>query len=98
MDRINFKKWGFHFMIWIIIINTIVYYLTVNYVNRLMAGDSTILVIAQLGLVATFLLVLSLIFMTLSIVKKEKRNYQFWIAAIGIFIFGGLPLLMSIFS
>ncbi|WP_299680566.1 hypothetical protein [uncultured Dokdonia sp.] len=98
MDKISFKKWAFHFMIWVIIINSIIYYLTANYVNKLMAGDSVIVVISRLGLVGALLLVLTLLFIILSIVKKEKRNYQFWIAAVGIFLFGGFQLLMAVFS
>lgn len=98
MNKINFKSWAFRFIVWVIIINGIVAYLTATYVNFLMAGDSTILVISRLGLVATLLLVLTLLFIILSIVKKEKRNYQFWVAAIGVLIFGGFPFLIHLFS
>lgn len=98
MDKINFKKWAFHFMIWIIIINSVVAYLTATYFNLSNSYNNTGEVITRLGILATLLLGLTLLFIILSSVKKEKRNYQFWIASIGVFIFGVLPLLMSIFS
>jgi hypothetical protein len=98
MDKINFKKWAFHFMIWIMIINGIVFYLTITHVNLFNMQDNTGEVILRLGLVATLLLVLSLLFIILSLVKKEKRNYQFWIAVFGILFFGGSPFLIQLLS
>lgn len=98
MDRINFKKWAFRFTIWIIIINIVVTYLVVTYVDLFNTYDNTGEVILRLGLVATFLLVLSFLFIIISIVKKEKRNYQFWVAVIGILLFGVFSFLMNLFS
>ncbi|MEP0265866.1 hypothetical protein [Dokdonia sp.] len=98
MDKVNFKKWAFHFMIWIIIINIITVYLLTTSASLFNTNHNTGEVVLRLGLVATLLLVLSLLFIILSLVKKEKRNYQFWIAAIGILLFGGFPLLMSVFG
>ena len=98
MNKINFKKWAFHFTIWVIIINGIVAYLTVTYVSLFNTYNNTGEVISRLGIIATLLLVLSLLFIILSSVKKEKRNYQFWIAVVGVLVFGGFPFLMNLFS
>ena len=89
MNSVNFKKWSFHFMIWIIIINIISFYLTIGYMN-----EEALL---YFGIIATILLVLSLIFIILSSIKKEKKNYQYWISLVGIFIFGVLPIIASFF-
>lgn len=89
-NNINFKKWAFHFIIWVVIINLIVSYLTATYVNSEMFGieDNTRAVMLALGIVATVLLALSLFFILASIIRKEQKNYQFWIALIGVILFG----------
>ncbi|GGG04562.1 hypothetical protein GCM10011344_01180 [Dokdonia pacifica] len=98
MNKINFKSWAFRFMVWVIIINIIIAYLTATYVGFFYTEDNTGQVIFRLGLVATLLLVLSILFIILSIIKKENRNYQFWVATVGIFVFGGFPLVMAVFG
>lgn len=77
--NINFKKWAFHFMIWVVIINLIVAYLTARYVDRTAFGiiDNTKEVLLALGIVATTLLVLSFFFIIGSLINKEQKNYQF---------------------
>lgn len=98
MDRINFRNWAFRFIIWLIIINGIIAYLIATHFNLPYTVDNTGEIISRLGLVATLLLVLSLLFIILSIVKKEKRNYKFWVVIVGLFVFGIAPLLLGAFS
>ncbi|MFK5982373.1 MAG: hypothetical protein QM499_05605 [Flavobacteriaceae bacterium] len=97
MNNINFKKWAFRFMVWIIIINIISYYLTISYTNFFNEQANTAETLFYLGIIGTFLLFLSLIFIVLSSINKEKKNYQYWISIVGIFIFGILPIIASAF-
>ena len=97
MKNINFKKWAFHFMIWILIINIISFYLTISYTSLFNEGDNTAEVLFYFGILGTVLLLLSLIFIIFSTIKKEKKNYQYWVSIVGLVIFGILPILGSIF-
>ncbi|NRD20946.1 hypothetical protein HNV08_12890 [Winogradskyella eckloniae] len=97
MNSINFKKWAFHFMIWIVIINVISFYLTISYTSIFNAGGNTAEVIFHFGILGTVLLLLSLIFIIFSSIKKEKKNYQCWTSIVGLVIFGILPILASLF-
>ena len=97
MKNINFKKWAFHFMIWILIINIISFYLTISYTSLFNEGDNTAEVLFYFGILGTVLLLLSLIFIIFSTIKKEKKNYQYWVSIVGLVIFGILPILGSLF-
>ena len=97
MNNINFKKWAFHFMIWVLIINIISFYLTISYTSIFNEGDNTAEVLFYFGILGTVLLLLSLIFIIFSTIKKEKKNYQYWISIVGLVIFGILPILGSLF-
>ncbi|MBC3760055.1 MULTISPECIES: hypothetical protein [Flavobacteriaceae] len=97
MNNINFKKWAFHFMIWILIINIISFYLTISYTSIFNEGDNTAQVLFYFGILGTVLLLLSLIFIIFSTIKKEKKNYQYWTSIVGLVIFGILPILASLF-
>jgi len=54
--------------------------------------NNTGLNLFYLGILSGILMILSVIFVIMSSVKKEKRNYQYWISIIGIVIFGIIPL------
>lgn len=97
MNNINFKKWAFHFMIWILIINIISFYLTISYTSLFNEGDNTAEVLFYFGILGTVLLLLSLIFIIFSTIKKEKKNYQYWASIVGLVIFGILPVFASLF-
>ncbi len=93
MNNIDFKKWAFHFTIWILIINIISFYLTISLTSLFNEQENTIEVLFYFGLLATILLLLSLIFIIFSTIKKEKKNYQYWTSVVGLTIFGILPIL-----
>ncbi len=95
--KINFKKWAFHFMIWVLIINLISFYLTISYTNLFYEENNTLEVLFYFGVLATILIVLSLIFIVISSIKKEKKNYQYWSVIIGLVVFGILPIVASLF-
>lgn len=97
MSNINFKKWAFHFMIWIIIVNIISFYLTINYVDLFNEQDNTGEVLFYIGIIGVILLLLCSIFIVLSSINKEEKNYQYWVSIVGIFIFGILPIITSFF-
>ena len=97
MNNINFKKWAFHFMIWILIINVISFYLTIRYTSIFNEGDNTAEVLFYFGILGTVLLLLSLIFIIFSSIKKETKNYQYWSSIAGLVIFGIMPILASLF-
>ncbi len=96
MNKINFKKWAFHFLIWVIVINIIIFYKSTRYTSVLIEQDNTGLAIFYLGVIATILLLMSLIFVVLSTIKKEQKNYQYWISVIGIILFGIFPIILNI--
>ena len=97
MNNINFKKWAFHFMIWILIINIISFYLTISYTSIFNEGNNTSEVLFYFGILGTVLLLVSLIFIIISTIKKEKKNYQYWTSIVGLVLFGILPILASLF-
>lgn len=93
MNIINFKKWAFHSTIGNVIINIMTFYVTLNHVDFPGVENNMSLTLFYFGMLSIILLLFSIIFSVLSIVKKEKRNYQFWISIIGILLFGILPLI-----
>jgi hypothetical protein len=95
MNKIIFKNWAFRFMIWILIINVIIFYLTVTYVNLPGVKNGTASTLFYLGLLSSILLLFTIIFMVISIIKKERRNYKFWMPIIGILILGIIPLMAN---
>ncbi|MFY8186954.1 MAG: hypothetical protein ACOVLC_03235 [Flavobacterium sp.] len=96
MNNINFKKWAFHFMIWSLIINIISFYLTISYTSVFNEGGNTTEALFYFGILGTVLLLLCLIFVIFSTIKKEKKNYQYWTSIVGLFLFGILPILANL--
>ena len=94
MDSINFKKWAFHFMIWILIIKVITLYLTSNNTSIFHSGNNTAEAYFYFGILETVLLLLCLIFIIISSIKKEKKNYQYWISIVGLVSIGILPTIL----
>lgn len=95
IDKINFKKWAFRFTIWVIVINVVNFYLVINF-DPLGGGNATASTFFYLGTFASALLLMSFVFLIISSIKKEGKNYQFWISAIGLILFGVIPFIESI--
>lgn len=89
MDKISFKKWAFKFIIWIFIMNVVAFFINVN---QLQFSETGLIVFGSLSFI---ILMLSFIFIVISSIKKEKRNYEYWISVIGISLFGILPLFIN---
>ena len=82
MNTINYKKWAFHFTIWIVIVNVVIFWVTVNYNSLVYDPQSVQQTIWKLGLLTNLLLIGTILFLVISTVKKEKKNYQYWIAMV----------------
>ena len=93
MNNVNFKQWAFHSTIWIAIINIASFYLTITYVNFSGVTNNTGQVLFYFGILSTLLLLLNIVFIVISSVRNEKKNYQYWISVVGIVLFGILPLI-----
>ena len=95
MKEISFKKWAFHFIIWILVLNVIIIYLTISLVDFPRLENNTISVLLYLGILANILLFLSIVFIVISSIRNEKKNYQYWVSITGIILFGILPFILS---
>lgn len=93
MSNLNFKKWAFHFTLWIAVINIITFYLVVNYTGFPGSENNIGLGLFYFGILSSILLLLTTVFIVISTIQKEAKNYQYWISVIGIVLFGILPLL-----
>ncbi|WP_430412912.1 hypothetical protein [Kordia sp.] len=83
MKYINYNKWAFHFMIWVMIICVLQVYLTVDF-NTFTYNQIRFLEVMQYFEIIAFVLFLTIVlFLTLSITFKKEKNYQFWLALIG---------------
>jgi len=78
--QITYKNWAFRFTVWIIIINIAAFWMTLHYNSLLYDQSQVIKKVWLLSLLGNLLLVGIILFLILSIVKKEKRNYKFWIS------------------
>ncbi len=79
----NFKKWAFRFLVYLIFINIAAFYLGVNFANGFDNLDLYESKMTILSLLGTILLLAGIIFTILSVTKKEKKNYQYYISLIG---------------
>ncbi len=59
--------------------------------------DNTGKVLFYFGIMTTILLFLSLIFIILSSIKKEEKNYKYWVTIVGISFFLLLPIIGTLF-
>ena len=77
MDKIIFKKWAFQFTIWLLIINAIIFYLLTSFFDSPTQTSNLGEVVGYLGLLSSLLLVLNVIFISVSTFKKEEKNYEY---------------------
>jgi len=79
-NETNYRKWSFKFLIYLIIINIAVFYIVVNFTNDSEKFNSNLNIISIIG---NLILLIGIILLGLSIIKKEKKNYQFYISIFG---------------
>ncbi|MCK8522961.1 hypothetical protein M0D21_15395 [Aquimarina sp. D1M17] len=97
MNNINFREWAFRFVVWDFIIQVITFLLTINYIDFSSTAYSVSITLFYLNTLSGALLILSVIFIIISSIEKEKKNYQYWGTIIGIFLFGVFPKIVGVF-
>lgn len=90
--KTNYKKWAFRFFIYIVIINIWVGYMATRPMFALSLDENGNVVESQsnipyylltAGIIATLLMLTGFVLTILSISKREKRDYQYYISIIG---------------
>lgn len=79
----NYKKWSFRFFIYIILLQCVAFYRTINFAAGIDDTADFELKTSILSLVNILLFIVGVIFTILSIVKKEKKDYKYFISIIG---------------
>lgn len=92
-NETNYKKWSFKFLIYLIIINIALFYMEVNFANGFNDSEKFNYNLNLISIIGNILLLIGIILSVLSIIKKEKKNYQFYISIFGYSIFLILPIL-----
>lgn len=76
--KTNFKKWSFRLFVDLLFAQGLLYY---HVTSSGLLNTTLIMIFSILSLL---FLIGACVFLILSIVNKEQRNYQYWIALIGI--------------
>ncbi|WP_299249596.1 hypothetical protein [uncultured Aquimarina sp.] len=83
--KTNYKKWSFLFLVLLIIIDISTYYYV--YLDAASGGLSSVDRFIQnlniIGMVSNLFLLIGIILFILSLIYKEKKNYQYYISIIG---------------
>lgn len=94
----NYKRWAFRFLIYLIVLNIIVFYLVVNFMDGFQDSvkfNQNMFIFSSIG---TIILITGVIFTILSIVKKEEKNYQYYISIVGYIFFIVLSIILPLFN
>jgi len=86
-NETNYKKWSFKFLIYLIIINIAVFYMVVNFANGFDDSEKFNSNLNIISIIGNSILLIGIILLGLSIIKKEKKNYQFYVSFFGYSIF-----------
>lgn len=78
----SYKKWAFQSLILIIFVHLLPLILTATFGHSEMTQGLTGFMIV-LSFIGTLLFPIGLIFLLISILKKERKDLIFWVAAIG---------------
>jgi uncharacterized membrane protein HdeD (DUF308 family) len=79
----NFKKWAFRFLIYIIILNIIIYYMVINFASGFDDPEKLNQNLTLTSIIGILLLLAGIVFISMSLIKKEEKNYQYYISIIG---------------
>lgn len=94
----NYKRWAFNFLIYLVILNIAVAYVVINFAEGLhdsVRFSQNMLIFSVIG---TVILIAGIIFTILSIVKKEEKNYQYYISIIGYIFFTVSSIILPLFN
>lgn len=78
----KYKRWSFRLFIYFIILNLTSFYITVNYSNGIDDMEEFIQNLNVISIIANLILLAGIVFTVLSIAKKEKKNYQYYVSII----------------
>ncbi|WP_299107219.1 hypothetical protein [uncultured Tenacibaculum sp.] len=94
----NYKRWAFKFLIYLVILNIAVAYVVINFAegfHEFARFSQNMLIFSVIG---TAILIAGIIFTILSIVKKEEKNYQYYISIIGYIFFTVSSIMLPLFN
>ncbi|CAL2103680.1 conserved membrane protein of unknown function [Tenacibaculum sp. 190130A14a] len=94
----NYKRWAFKFLIYLVVLNIAVAYLVINFAEGLHDSarfNQNMFIFSTIG---TIILVTGVIFTILSIVKKEEKNYQYYISIVGYIFFLVLSIILPLLN
>jgi|694.fasta_scaffold00525_17 hypothetical protein len=99
MNGIIYKNWAFRFFVYFFIINVILFFTTVYYTNLYVdnysGGKSFNYLIINILNIIFFIGVI--VFLIASFIRKEKRDFKFYIPLFGIFLIYLLIILLEYF-
>ncbi|TCI85583.1 hypothetical protein [Tenacibaculum sp. M341] len=94
----NYKKWAFRFLIYLVIMQILTFYVSVKLLNVLINPEDLLKKLTMISIISKVILVVGICMTVMSIVKKEKENYQYYISIVGYCIFTILTLLPLVIS
>ncbi len=82
LKRSTYATWSFRLLIYLIVINIASFFIVVNYDKFLTNTDEILRIGRILGIIGNVFFAVGLICTVISIVKKEKRNYLYFVSII----------------
>ncbi len=91
----KYKNWSYRFFIYLVIINIVIVFLTINFVSYSgnQKANGFVLKIMILSILSFIFFIAGSILTILSYTKKENKDYKFYISAIGYPLFLILSIL-----
>jgi len=83
----NYKRWAYRLLLYLIVLKGVGVYLVTYYTIGEHNSETFFRGLDIINVLSTVFLAVGLVLTTLSIIHKEKRNYQFYAAVIGFSIF-----------
>ncbi len=82
----NYKQWSFRLLIYLVVINGVVFYQTIN-MNTLADNSQVALLINLEGILGGVFLIAGVVLTIMSHIKREERNYQYKVSVWGFSFF-----------
>jgi len=88
----NFKKWAFRLFVDLIFVNILIFY-------HVTTSDSPRpLLVMIFSILSLIFFVGGCVLLTLSIINKEQKNYQYWVSIIGFPLYFILTIVMYVIN
>ncbi len=91
----NFKSWSFRLLIYLLIINIVVFYMVVNFDDGFDNSEKFNQNLYILSMIGNLILLIGVVLTIFSVVKREEKNYQYYTSVIGYPIIMIISFLMS---